>query len=75
MGPCATPPERLTRLRERAEAGDEHAREFLTENPDWQQFLASARADQARGNKPAVSHNDVLYDTGTKRIVRLGHAA
>ena len=40
MGPCATPPERLTRLRERAEAGDEHAREFLTENPDWQQFLA-----------------------------------
>jgi hypothetical protein len=26
----------LTRLRERADAGDEHAREFLAENPDWQ---------------------------------------
>jgi hypothetical protein len=30
----------LARLRERAEAGDEHARGFLAENPDWQQFLA-----------------------------------
>jgi len=30
----------LSRLRERAEAGDEHARGFLAENPDWRQFLA-----------------------------------
>jgi hypothetical protein len=30
----------LSRLRERAAAGDEHARGFLAENPDWQQFLA-----------------------------------
>lgn len=30
----------LARLRERAEAGDEPARGFLAENPDWQQFLA-----------------------------------
>jgi hypothetical protein len=29
----------LARLRERAAAGDEHARQFLAENPDWQQFL------------------------------------
>jgi hypothetical protein len=28
----------LTRLRERAETGDEHAREFLAENPDWEQW-------------------------------------
>ena len=28
----------LSRLRERADAGDEHAREFLAENPDWRQF-------------------------------------
>jgi hypothetical protein len=28
----------LSRLRERAAAGDEHARGFLAENPDWQQF-------------------------------------
>jgi hypothetical protein len=34
----------LARLRERAEAGDEHARQFLAENPDWRQFLAE-RAD------------------------------
>jgi hypothetical protein len=27
----------LSRLRERAEAGDEHARGFLAENPDWRQ--------------------------------------
>ena len=25
----------LARLRERADAGDEHARQFLAENPDW----------------------------------------
>jgi hypothetical protein len=30
----------LTRLRERADSGDEHAREFLAENPDWQRFQA-----------------------------------
>ena len=30
----------LIRLRERADAGDEHARDFLAENPDWQRFLA-----------------------------------
>jgi hypothetical protein len=30
----------LTRLRERADSGNEHAREFLAENPDWQQFPA-----------------------------------
>jgi hypothetical protein len=30
----------LARLRERAEAGDEHALGFLAENPDWQQLLA-----------------------------------
>jgi hypothetical protein len=30
----------LTRLCERADAGDEHAREFLAENPDWQQLQA-----------------------------------
>ena len=30
----------LARLRERAEAGDEHARGFLAENPDWRQFRA-----------------------------------
>jgi hypothetical protein len=30
----------LARLRERADAGDEHARGFLAENPDWRQFLA-----------------------------------
>jgi hypothetical protein len=30
----------LARLRERAGAGDEHARGFLAENPDWRQFLA-----------------------------------
>jgi hypothetical protein len=30
----------LSRLRERAAAGDEHARGFLAENPDWQQLLA-----------------------------------
>ena len=30
----------LTRLGERADAGDEHAQGFLAENPDWQQFLA-----------------------------------
>jgi DNA-binding GntR family transcriptional regulator len=28
----------LSRLRERADAGDEHTREFLAENPDWRQF-------------------------------------
>ena len=28
----------LSRLRERADAGDEHAREFLAENPDWRHF-------------------------------------
>ena len=27
-------------LRERAEAGDEHALGFLAENPDWRQFRA-----------------------------------
>jgi hypothetical protein len=30
----------LARVRERAADGDEHARGFLAENPDWQQFLA-----------------------------------
>lgn len=30
----------LSRLRQRAADGDEHARAFLAENPDWQQFLA-----------------------------------
>lgn len=30
----------LARLRERAAAGDEHARQFLADNPDWQQLLA-----------------------------------
>lgn len=30
----------LARLRERAEAGDEHARGFLAENPDWRNFRA-----------------------------------
>lgn len=30
----------LARLRERAEAGDEHARGFLAENPDWLEFRA-----------------------------------
>jgi hypothetical protein len=30
----------LARLRERAAAGDEHARGFLAENPDWRQFRA-----------------------------------
>ena len=30
----------LTRLRERAATGDEHARQFLAENPDWRQYLA-----------------------------------
>ena len=30
----------LTGLRERADADDEHAREFLAGNPDWQQFQA-----------------------------------
>lgn len=30
----------LARLRERAEAGNELAREFLAENPDWRQYLA-----------------------------------
>jgi hypothetical protein len=30
----------LAWLRERADAGDEHARGFLAENPDWRQFLA-----------------------------------
>lgn len=30
----------LARLRERAEAGDEHAQGFLADNPDWQQFRA-----------------------------------
>ncbi len=34
----------LARLRERADAGDEHTRQFLAENPDWRQFLAE-RAD------------------------------
>jgi hypothetical protein len=29
----------LSRLRQRAADGDEHARAFLAENPDWQQFL------------------------------------
>lgn len=28
----------LSRLRERADAGDKYAREFLAENPDWQHF-------------------------------------
>ena len=28
----------LARLRERADAGEEFAREFLAENPDWRQF-------------------------------------
>ncbi|HKA98692.1 MAG TPA: hypothetical protein VKD66_20685 [Streptosporangiaceae bacterium] len=31
---------RAGELRERAEAGDEHARQFLAEHPDWRQFLA-----------------------------------
>ena len=30
----------LARLRERADAGDEHARGFLAENPDWRDFRA-----------------------------------
>lgn len=30
----------LARLRERAEAGDEHAQGFLAENPDWRDFRA-----------------------------------
>ena len=30
----------LARLREHAEAGDEHAQRFLAENPDWQRFRA-----------------------------------
>jgi hypothetical protein len=30
----------LTRLRERAGAGDEYARGFLADNPDWRQFQA-----------------------------------
>jgi len=30
----------LSRLRERAAAGDEYAQRFLAENPDWQQFRA-----------------------------------
>lgn len=30
----------LARLRERAEAGDEYARQFLADHPDWRQFLA-----------------------------------
>jgi len=30
----------LARLRERAAAGDEHARRFLAENPDWRDFRA-----------------------------------
>jgi hypothetical protein len=30
----------LSRLRERADAGDEHAQRFLAENPDWRQFRA-----------------------------------
>lgn len=30
----------LSRLRQRAADGDEHAGGFLAENPDWQQFLA-----------------------------------
>jgi hypothetical protein len=34
----------LSRLRERAAAGDEYVQRFLAENPDWQQFLAE-RAD------------------------------
>jgi hypothetical protein len=34
----------LARLRERAGAGDEHAREFLAENPDWRDYRAE-RAD------------------------------
>jgi len=33
----------LARLRERAAAGDEHARGFLAENPDWQQFLTGPK--------------------------------
>jgi len=36
----------LSRLRERADAGEEHSREFLAEHPDWRQFRpdwASAR--------------------------------
>jgi hypothetical protein len=33
----------LARLRDRAAAGDEHARGFLAENPDWQQFLTGPR--------------------------------
>jgi hypothetical protein len=28
----------LSRLRERADTGDEHTQEFLAENPDWRQF-------------------------------------
>jgi hypothetical protein len=30
----------LSRLRQRAADGDEYARGFLAENPDWQHFLA-----------------------------------
>jgi hypothetical protein len=30
----------LARLRERGDAGDEHARGFLAENPDWRDFRA-----------------------------------
>jgi hypothetical protein len=33
----------LSRLRERAAAGDENAREFLAENPDWRQFRPQRR--------------------------------
>jgi hypothetical protein len=30
----------LARLRERAQAGEEHAQGFLADNPDWRQFRA-----------------------------------
>jgi hypothetical protein len=30
----------MARLRERADGGEEHARQFLAENPDWRQFRA-----------------------------------
>ena len=30
----------LARMQERVDAGDEHARQFLADNPDWQQLLA-----------------------------------
>ena len=30
----------LARLRERVEAGDEHALGFLAQNPDWRHFRA-----------------------------------